>query len=143
MQGDFNLLESGVITGGGTADLAMNPKLILVDAPSAVMSGTIRPDLNGQPARLDIQGLVDLESTFRMELDVMTSGDFNTESVYFLTSGQVFGGTLALHVLAPVEAEVDYKVVYSFAAQGEFAVTGDEQFDTIIQDHEGVVCRQF
>jgi hypothetical protein len=141
-QGNFSLFDSGVITGGGTADLTMNPKLILLDAPSAVMRGTIRPDLDGQPARLDIQGLVDLESTFRMELDVVTGGDFNTESVYFLTSGQVFGGTLALNVLAPAEPEVDYKVVYSFAAQGEFTVTGDEQFDTIIQDHEGVVCRR-
>jgi len=51
-----------------------------------------------------IQGLVDLVSTFRLELDVVTSGEFNAESLQFLTSGQVFGGTLALNTLAPASA---------------------------------------
>ena len=99
-------------------------------------------DLDGQPARLDIQGLVDLESTFRLELDVATSGSFNTESVYFLTSGQVFGGTLALSVLQPVTPGVDYWVIYAHFASGEFTVTGDEQFDEVVYDTQGVVCRQ-
>jgi hypothetical protein len=142
VQGNFSLFDSGLITGGGTADLTQNRRLILIDSPSAVMRGTIRPDLDGQPARMDIQGLVELASTFRLELDVVTSGDFNAESVYFLTSGQEFGGTLALNALAPAADGVDYRVVYSSVAQGEFIVTGDEQFDTIIQDGTGVVLRR-
>ncbi|RKZ13522.1 hypothetical protein DRQ53_12720 [bacterium] len=143
VQGDFKLSETGIITGGGTADLVMNRRLILVDATSAVIGGTIRPDLDGQPARMDIQGLVELESTCSIELDVETDGAFNTESVYFLTGGQAFNGTLALNVLRPVDAMTDYKVIYAFAASGQFTVTGDLQFDDVVQDDLGVVCRRF
>ncbi len=142
-QGDFNLHDTGVITGGGTEDLGYNRRLILIGAPSAVMSGTIRPGLgDGEYARMEIQGLVDLEPNFRVELDVMLEGAFNTESVFFLTGGQVFGGTLALNVLQPVVPGEDYKVIYSNAASEEFAVTGDLQFDEVIQNAEGVICRQ-
>ncbi len=143
VQGAFTLLNSGVITGGGTADLTMNWRLILIDASPAVMRGTIRPDLDGQPARLDILGLVDLESTFSIELDVVTNGPFNTESVYFLTGGQVFGGTLALNALQTTTPNVDYRMIYATAATGEFTVTGDLQFDEVIQDGTGVVGRRF
>ena len=143
VQGDFSLSESGVITGGGTADLTMNRRLIVIGAPPAVIRGTIRPDLDGQPARLEIQGSVDLESTCRIELDVVTNGPFNTESVYFLTGGQVYGGTLVLNVLQPTTPNVDYRVIYATTGLGEFAVEGDEQFDEIIQDGLGVVGRRF
>jgi phage baseplate assembly protein gpV len=142
VQGDFELAETGVITGGGTAETYDNKRLILIDAPTAVMRGTIRPDLDGQPARLDIQGLTDLMPTFRIEVDVVTGGDFNTESVVFHTSGQVFGGTLVLNALTPPEAEVDYKVVYSYVAREEFEIENGEPFLSIVQDGNGVVCRR-
>ena len=140
VRGDFNLLDPGVITGGGTADLAMNVRLNLVNASSAVMGGTIRPDLDGEPARLDIQGLFDVDSAFRIELDVVTTGSFDTESVYFLTSGQPFGGTLALNVVRPPDPGVPYQVIYSFASNGVFIVTGDEPFVEVNQSANGVVC---
>ncbi len=143
VQGDFSLLDSGVITGGGTADLTRNRRLILIGALSAVMRGTIRPDLDGEPARLSILGAVELESTCRIELDVVTDGAFNTESVMFETGGQEFGGTLALTALQPTTPNVDYKMIYAIGASGEFAVTGDLQFDEIIQDDLGVVGRRF
>jgi len=116
VQDDFSLFDSGVITGGGTADLAMNRRLILIEAPSAVMRGTIRPDLDGQPARLDIQGVVDLESTCRIELDVVTSGPIDTESVYFLTSGQEYGGTLVLNVMSFPDEGSEYRVIHAFVS---------------------------
>jgi len=141
--GDFNLLESGVITGGGTADVAYNRRLIVLDARTAVMSGTIRPGLeDGTYARMDIQGVVDLASTFGIELDVVIDGEFDTESVFFLSAGQLFAGTLVLNVQRPATPGVDYRVIYSNVASGEFTVTGDEQFDEVIQYGEGVICRQ-
>jgi hypothetical protein len=138
-RGDFSLNDAGVITGGGTADLTHNMRLNVVNATSSVLRGTIRPDLDGQPARLDIQGLSTVESTFRIEVDVVTNGPFDTESVYFLTSGHPFGGTLALNVVQP-PAPGEYKVIYSFVANGQFTVTGDEPFLDVIQDGNGVVC---
>jgi len=143
VEGAFSLFDSGVITGGGTSDLATNPRLIVLDAPSVVMRGTIRPDLDGQPARLDIQGGVVLETTCRIELDVATRGAFNTESVFFLTSGQVFGGTLALNVVQFPNEDEDYRVIYSTLGIGNFTeITGGEVFYEIIEDNTGVVCRR-
>ena len=52
-------------------------------------------------------------------------------------------GTLALNVLMPATPEVDYKVVYAIVASGEFSVTGDEQFDEVVQSGDGVVGRRF
>jgi hypothetical protein len=143
--GDFNLFQSGLITGGGTDEnLTMNMRLNLLGASSAVVGGTIRPDLDGQPANFAILGTPELQSTARIELDVaLLDGPFNTESIYFLTSAAQFGGTLALDVLRPVEPGVDYVLVYSHIASGEFVVTGDAQFDEVAQDGSGVIGRQF
>lgn len=42
----------------------------------------------------------------------------------------------------PATPAVDYRVVYFSVARGEFTVTGDEQFDQVTQNGEGVACRQ-
>ena len=109
-----------VITGGGTGDLSRNVRLILVGAPSAEMHGTVRPDLDGSPARFDIQGVVSLGSTFHVELDVPISGDIITENLNFLTGGQVLAGTLALDVMQPPNPGVDYRVVSMSVGSGTF-----------------------
>ena len=140
---DANNWSSGEVPGGGTADPVMNVRLILVDAPSAVMRGIIRPDLDGAPARLDIQGLVSLESTFRVELDAVTSGAFNTESVTFLTGGQELGGTLAINALDAPTPGVDYRVIYTTLGTGAFdAISGAEPFTEIVEDAQGVLLRR-
>ena len=144
VQGEFNLLDTGVITGGGTAaDVAQNIRLTLVGAPSAEMWGTIRPDLDGSPARMDINGVVSLESTFRVELDVPVSGDIITESLNFLKGGQELGGTLALNVMQPPNSGVDYRVVSMHVGTGTFdEITGAEPFTEILEDERGVLLRR-
>ena len=110
------------------------------------MRGTIRPDLDGQPARMSIQGLVVLESTFRLELDTATSGDLNTESVHFLTGGQVLDGTLVLNVMSLPDDGAEYRVVSMVDGSGTFDVTfagsGTNPFEEIIQDAQGVLLRR-
>ena len=140
--GDFVLFDDGVLTGGGTADLTGNLRLNVVNATSSTLRGTIDPDLDGQPARFDIQGVSVLESaTFTIMLDVAIDGDLGTESVYFLTGGQDFGGTLDLAVGRPTNPGEEFQVIYSSGAQGEFDVEGGEPFDQVDQSATGVVCR--
>ena len=145
VQDDFSLFDSGVITGGSPDDLTPSRRLIL-SGSSAVMRGTIRPDLDGQPARMSIQGLVVLESTFRLELDTATSGDLNTESVHFLTGGQVLDGTLVLNVMSLPDDGAEYRVVSMVDGSGTFDVTfagaGTNPFEEIIQDAQGVLLRR-
>ena len=65
------------------------------------------------------------------------------ESVFFLSSGQVYGGTLAFTVQKPVDEGVDYRVIYANNGMGNFDdITGREQFDEIVEDGLGVVCRR-
>ena len=144
VQGAFRLLQTGLITGGGTGDLSTrNIRLIVVDAPSAELNGTVRPDLDGGYALFDIQGAVTLGSTFRAELDVPITGDLPTENLTFLTGGQVLGGTLALNVVRPPTAGVNYQVVSMVTGSGTFAtITGAEPFTEIIQDDRGVLVRR-
>jgi len=72
-----------------------------------------------------MQGVVSLAPTFRVELDIPVTGDIITESLNFLTAGQVLNGTLAVDVKkTPVEG-VDYQVVYMSGGYGEFdEITG-------------------
>ena len=49
-------------------------------------------------------------------------------------------GTLAPNVLMLATLEVDYQADWAIVASGEFTVTGDEQFDHVTQNWEGVVC---
>ena len=138
--GDFVLEESGVITGGGTDDLTRNLRLNVINANSSVLRGTVRPDLDGRPARLDIQGSPTLEPTFVIEVDVVTNDPFDTESVYFLTGGQLINGTIDLNVVRVPVPGVEYQVVYAFASQDTFEVINDQPFTEIVQDGNGVVC---
>ncbi len=140
VQGDFTLQESGVITGGGTAAAGDNVRLIVVGAPSATMLGTIRPDLDGAPARLAINGAVELGSTFVVELDVLHFAGISTESLSFLTGQQVLNGTLALTVWQSPDGGSEYRVVSLIDGSGGFeAITGGEPFTDIIEDSRGVL----
>jgi hypothetical protein len=144
-RGDFSLFDTGVITGGsdGSGEAGENLRLRVLNATSAVVRGTIEPDLDGEPAMFQIQGIMDLESTATIKLDVAFDGPFNSEYVDFVTSGQPFGGTLELNVLRPVDPGVDYVFIRSFGSQGEFTVEGDAQFDEVVQESTGVIGRQF
>ena len=145
VQGAFNLFDSGVITGGGIAEPSLaNAQLIVVEAESAVMSGTIRPDLDGQPARMGINGNVDLESTFRLELDVPVNGDIPAEDLVFLRGGQVLDGTLEINVMALPGEGAEYRVVRMVDGTGTFDVIfrDTNPFDDIIQDGNGVLLRR-
>ncbi|MCK9994983.1 MAG: hypothetical protein KAH56_01745 [Candidatus Krumholzibacteria bacterium] len=141
VEGDFLLHELGVITGGGIADdVGFNVRLILVAADSAEMRGTIRPDLDGNPARMDIQGLVDLTSTFRVELDIMLSGDILFESLNFITGGQELAGTLAVNVVNFPDPGTEIRVVSTHAGPGMFDhITGEQAFTGVVQDELGVL----
>jgi hypothetical protein len=141
VEGDFLLHERGVITGGGTADdVGFNVRLILVAADSAEMRGTIRPDLDENPARMDIQGLVTLTPSFRVELDVMLPGDILFESLNFLTGGQELGGTLAVTVVNPPDPGTEIRVVSTHAGTGTFdEITGDQAFTGRVEDDRGVL----
>jgi hypothetical protein len=141
VQGDFHLLETGVITGGGTDEVLNNTRLIVVDSPSATMAGTIRPDLDGAPARMAINGNVELESTFRLELDVSLNGDISTESLNFLRGGQELNGTMVLNVVNFPNAGEDYRLVTMIDGIGSFEITGGEVFNHILQGPLGIMAR--
>jgi len=141
VEGDFLLHELGVITGGGTADdLGFNVRLILVAADSAEMRGTIRPDLDGNPARMDIQGLIDLTPSFRVELDIMLPGDIPFESLNFITGGQELAGTLAVNTVNFPDPGTEIRVVSTQVGTGTFDhITGEEAFTGVVQDERGVL----
>jgi len=141
VEGDFLLHELGVITGGGTADdVGFNVRLILIAADSAEMRGTIRPDLDGNPARMDINGLVDLTASFRVELDIMLPGDILFESLNFMTGGQELGGTLAVHTVNFPDSGTEIRVVSTHDGTGTFdEITGDEVFTGRVEDARGVL----
>ena len=145
VEGDFRLHQLGVITGGGTEvpDLATS-QLIVVNALSAEMSGTIRPDLDGQPAHLGINGNVDLGTSFRVELDIPVNGDIPAESLTFLRGGQELGGTLELNVMALPAEGTEYRVVSMMDGTGTFEVefTINNPFEEIIQNDRGVLLRR-
>jgi len=145
VQGAFNLFDSGIMTGGSTeVPTLATAQLIVVEAESAEMSGTIRPDLDGQPAHMAINGNVDLGSSFALELDVPVNGDIPAESLTFLRGGQVLGGTLELNVIALPGVDAEYRVVSMESGSGTFEVTftGTNPFEEIIQDERGVLLRR-
>ncbi len=141
VEGDFLLHELGVITGGGTADdVGLNIRLILVHADSAEMRGTIRPDLEGNPARMDIQGLVDLTPTFLVELDIMLPGDILFESLNFITGGQKLAGTLSVNTVNHPDPGTEIRVVSTHSGTGAFdEIKGDQVFTGRVEDHLGVL----
>ncbi len=142
VKGAFTLFDSGIMTGGSTEvpDLA-TAQLYVVDASSAVMSGTIRPDLGGQPAHMAINGNVVLGSLFKLELDVPVNGDIPAESLTFLRGGQVLDGTLELNVMALPDVGWESRVVSMQSGTGTFDVTftNDNPFEEILQDDRGVL----
>ena len=77
-----------------------------------------------------------------IELDVNTRVSPYTESIYFQTGGQVFGGTLALNVIQLPDGGDEFKVVHALDSTGEFVVTGGGVFTEIDQTANGVVCRR-
>jgi len=141
VEGDFLLHELGVITGGGTADdLGFNVRLNLIAADSAEMRGTIRPDLDGNPARMDIQGLVDLAPSFLVELDIMLPGDILFESLNFMTGGQKLAGTLSVNTVNYPDPGTEIRVVSTQVGTGKFdEITGDEVFTGKVEDERGVL----
>jgi len=141
--GDFLLWDTGVITGGGVGNPGENIRLNLINAASTDLRGTLAPGLDDGYALFEIQGRPTMTETFTIELDVIIPGDFNTESVTFLSSGVEFGGTLAFKAKDLSQPGVDYQMIRSHVASGTFAITGDEQFDEVVQDGDGVVGRRF
>lgn len=141
VEGDFLLHELGVITGGGTAvDVGFNVRLILVAASSAEMRGTIRPDLDGKPARMDILGLVDLTSSFIVELDIMLPGDILFESLNFTTGGQELAGLLDLNTVNFPDPGTEIRVVSTQVGTGTFDnIEGDGVFTGRVEDERGVL----
>ena len=145
VQGAFNLFDSGIMTGGTTAEATLaTAQLTVVEAESAEMSGTIRPDLDGPPARMVINGNVDLGASFVAELDIPVNGDIPTESLNFLRGGQVLGGTLEINVMALPGEDAEYRVVRMVTGSGTFDVvfTDNNPFEEIIQDSDGVLLRR-
>ncbi len=145
VQGAFRLLDSGIMTGGTIEEPTLaTAQLIVVAAESAEMSGTIRPDLDGQPANLVINGNVDLGTSFVAELDVPVTGGIPAESLVFLRGGQVLAGTLEINVMALPGEGAEYRVVSMVDGSGMFDVvfTTTNPFDQIIQDASGVLLKR-
>jgi len=143
VKGEFRLLESGVLTGGSSTYETTETRLTLWESDSAEFAGTLRPDLDGDFAFFIINGLIDLASTFQLELDMPITGDFPTERLWFIKSGQVLGGTLTVNVMAPPDGDTEFRVVEMFAGSGEFEEIIDaEAFTEIITDHQGVLMKR-
>jgi len=138
--GVFQLTHTGTITGGGTEDVSLNRKLILIDAPSAVMAGTIDLGVGDELRRMAILGAVTLESTFRVEVDVRPGEAITHETLTFLTGGIELAGTLAVTIGSFPDPPVQYRVVSMTAGTGQFdTVTGAGFFTNIQQDDRGVL----
>jgi hypothetical protein len=137
VQGAFTLFDSGIVTGGSTDNATTDTRLIV--SSSADISGTIRPDLNGEPAYMVIDGNLNLQANSRIELDMPIDGPIPTENVTFLRGGQQFGGTLALIQGKFPDEDVDYRVISAIQATGMFEIEGGIVFNTIIQNADGVL----
>ncbi len=145
VSGPFNLFDTGVITGGSVSEGTLaNAQLTLVNSPSAVMSGTLRPDLGGEPAHMTINGNVDLQAGFVAEVDVSMSGDISTETIFFLRGGQELGGTVEVLVRDLPAEGTEFRVISTQSATGAMEVifTGNNPFDEIVQDARGVLLRR-
>jgi hypothetical protein len=138
--GAFQLAETGTITGGGTGDAGSNRKLIVINAPSASIAGTIALGIDDDLRRMDIMGAVTLEPTFRLELDVNPNSAITHETLTFETGGIALAGTLDVTVRSFPDHGTQYRVVAMTAGTGRFdAVTGASVFETIQQDANGVL----
>ncbi len=138
--GPFRLTETGTITGGGTEDVGLNRKLIVINAPSAVMAGTIDLGVADELRRMAILGTVTLESTFRVEVDVRPKEAITHETLTFETGGTVLAGTLAVTVGSFPDSGTQYRVVSTIAGTGQFTtITGADVFETKQQDANGVL----
>ncbi|MCK5367798.1 MAG: hypothetical protein KAQ62_04575, partial [Cyclobacteriaceae bacterium] len=94
VQGSFNLQETGKIIGGGTDANLQNRRLIVIDAPTAILAGTIEVDADGDPALMSILGAVTIESTFNVLIDFVKFGSIPAERLTFETGGVSLAGTL-------------------------------------------------
>lgn len=143
--GPFVLLETGVITGGSTSGGSIiDAQLLVPNSPSVELRGTIRPDLNGEPAYITIHGAVDLQTGFEADVDVSMSGDINTETIFFLTGGQVLNGTVNVAVRDFPAEGAEFRVISTQSATGtmEVVYTGNNPFTDVIQDGRGVLLRR-
>lgn len=141
VQGSFNLQETGKIIGGGTDANSENLRLIVIEAPSAILAGTIEVDSDGDPATMSILGSVTIESTFIVLIDYVKFGSIPAESLTFQTGGVSLAGTLDVTVRSFPDVG-SYQVVSTIDGTGAFdSIIGDDigVFDSIQEDGRGVL----
>jgi Big-like domain-containing protein len=142
VKGSFNLQDTGKLIGGGTdPNPDKNLRLIVIEAPSAILAGTIEVDADGEPATMNILGSVTIEPTFKVLIDFVNTGPIPAERLTFLTGGVALAGTLDVTVATTPDAG-SYRVVSTIDGTGSFdsiigAQIGD--FDTIQEDVLGVM----
>ncbi len=140
VQGSFNLQETGKIIGGGTDANSENRRLIVIEAPSAILAGTIEVDANGDPALMSILGSVTIESTFKVLIDYVNTGAIPAERLTFETGGVSLAGTLDVTVAAFPDAG-SYRVVSTIGGTGAFDTisSSTDVFHTVQEDALGVL----
>ncbi len=134
----FTLTETGLIRGGGLHPLSgYNLRLDLSQAIAPILGGTIEPDHDGQPARLDIAGGGTMTATTVVRIDLAEAGEIRGERLIF-SEGAIMGGTLVVtNSLELTELET-FKVVSMVQGGGTFAtIIGAEEFG-VRQDTGGV-----
>lgn len=143
--GPFVLRRTGVITGGSTSGgSTIDAQLLVPNSPSVELRGTIRPDLDGDPAYITIHGVVDLHTDFVAEVDVSMSGDIDTETIFFTPGGQVLNGTVSVAVRDFPAEGAEFRVISTQSASGtmEVVYTGNNPISEVIQDARGVLLRR-
>ena len=143
-KGQFSLQSSGKIIGGSSdRDLEANyRRLILIDATSATLAGTIDVDADGELAYMSILGAATLEPSFTVLIDIDTSDPMPAERLTFTTGGATLNGTLEINVTGtfPPPAGAQYQVVSTIDGTGNFInINGTEAFTTVQEDAKGVL----
>lgn len=140
VQGSFDLQGTGKIIGGGTDADSENRRLILIDAPSAILAGTIEVDSDGNPAIMSILGSVTIEPTFKVLIDFVNTGSIPAERLIFETGGVALAGTLDVTVAAFPDAG-SYRVVSTIQGTGSFDTisSSTDVFNTVQEDDLGVL----
>ncbi len=140
VQGSFNLQETGKIIGGGTDANSENRRLIVINAPSAILAGTIEVDADGDPALMSILGSVTIESTFKVLIDFVNTGSIPAERLTFETGGVALAGTLDVTVAAFPDAG-SYRVVSTIGGTGSFDTisSSTDVFHSVQEDALGVL----
>ena len=142
-KGNFSLKSSGKIIGGSTDrdSQANNRRLILIDATSAALEGTIDVDADGEIAFMSILGKPTLASSFKVLIDIQTNDSEPEERLVFETGGVELNGTLDINILGPIPpAGAQYQVVTTIDGTGKFAtINGAEVFNSVVEDDKGVL----